>query len=224
MQLDLIKKSFNNTPSAWLLYVQLSILVASPLFNSNIKYHALSWMLSALVLTLIGKVIQRSPLYTSVGVVLIALSLTLSAGVAFGGWHKLAPIANVIEATTYFYGAAGLLIYMFKDSYLTRDELYAAAAAFTLFSWGFAFIYSACQSWYPDSFNVASSTQPLRTWIELLFLSFSVQSGTGLSDIVPLAPQARVLVALQMFVAVMYLALVVSRLVSLTPLARSKDD
>ena len=51
--------------------------------------------------------------------------------------------------------------------------------------------------------------------LDLLFLSFSVQSNTGLSDITPVTAQARMLVALQMFVGVMYLALVVSRLIGL---------
>ena len=67
------------------------------------------------------------------------------------------------------------------------------------------------------------ATEP-RTWVELIFLSFSVQSGTGLSDIVPLTPAARVLVALQMFSGVMYIALVVSRLVALQYIAHVPKD
>ena len=67
------------------------------------------------------------------------------------------------------------------------------------------------------------ATEP-RTWVELIFLSFSILSGTGLSDIVPLTPAARVLVALQMFTGVMYIALVVSRLVALQYIAHVPKD
>lgn len=222
-------KGLGALPSAWLLFLQLVILILAPLTNSDMSSHAISWCLSALVLILIAKIIQRSPIYTAVGTSLVVLALTLS-GFVLIGWDSPSVLvaANIIEAAAYIYAAFGLLMYMFADKYLTRDELFAAAAVFTLFAWAFAFLYSACQTIYPESFGVASATQLSRSWLELLFLSFSVQSGTGLSDIVPVAPEARVLVALQMFCGVMYLALVVSRLVALQyiqhkPPANSED-
>ncbi len=209
-------KRFGALPSAWLLFLQLFILILSPLTNSNMSSHAISWCLSALVLILIAKIIQLSPIYTAVGTSLVVVALTLS-GIVLMGWGSpsILAAANIVEAAAYIYAAFGLLMYMFADKYLTRDELFAAAAVFTLFAWAFAFLYSACQTIYPASFGVTSATQLSRSWLDLLFLSFSVQSGTGLSDIVPVAPEARVLVALQMFCGVMYLALVVSRLVAL---------
>ncbi len=42
---------------------------------------------------------------------------------------------------------------MFADRYLTRDELFAAAAVFTLLAWGFAFLYNICQLLIPNSFQ-----------------------------------------------------------------------
>lgn len=55
-----------------------------------------------------------------------------------------------------------------------------------------------------------------RTWTELLFLSFTTLSGVGLGDILPLSPQARVLVMLEEFAGVAYIAVIVSRLIGLT--------
>jgi hypothetical protein len=52
--------------------------------------------------------------------------------------------------------------------------------------------------------------------MDLLFLSFTTLSGVGLGDIVPLTPMAKALVMLGEFAGVMFLALVVSRLISLT--------
>jgi Ion channel len=210
-------------PSAWLLLVQLLILMAAPLTNDSVASHAVSWCLSALALLLLATIIRNSPIFTGFGLFFVILALGLSSSVLIGfDSPNVQVAAHLVEAVAYFYGAAGLLMYMFEDEYLTRDELFAAAAVFTLLAWGFAFLYSVCQVWYPGSFNaVASDT---RSWLELLFLSFSIQSGTGLSDITPLAPAARVLAALQMFSGVMYIALVVSRLVALQYITHLPKD
>jgi Ion channel len=205
---------FSRLPSAALLLVQLVILVLAPLTNDSLASHAISWCLSALALLLLATIIRNSPIFTAFGLVFVVLALALSGAVVFGFDNPAVQVAgHLVEAVAYFYGAAGLVMYMFEDKFLTRDELFAAAAVFTLLAWGFAFLYSVCQVWYPGSFNAPSSGP--RTWLELLFLSFSIQSGTGLSDIVPLTPTARVLTALQMFSGVMYIALVVSRLIAL---------
>jgi hypothetical protein len=57
-----------------------------------------------------------------------------------------------------------------------------------------------------------------RTWVELLFLSVTTLSSTGLSDIVPITPHARSFVMLEQIAGMLYLALVVSRMVALTTL------
>lgn len=46
-------------------------------------------------------------------------------------------------------------------------------------------------------------------------MSFSIQSGTGMGDVMPISREARVIGIFQMFSAVMYIAIVVSRLVTL---------
>jgi hypothetical protein len=58
--------------------------------------------------------------------------------------------------------------------------------------------------------------------MELLFLSVAVLSSVALSDILPVTGMARALVMLESFAGVMYIALVVSRLISLTMLGRDR--
>jgi hypothetical protein len=58
--------------------------------------------------------------------------------------------------------------------------------------------------------------------MELLYVSVAVLSGVGLSDIIPVTAMARALVILESFAGVMYIALVVSRLISLTLLGRGR--
>ena len=100
------------------------------------------------------------------------------------------------------------------DAAPAEDELFAAAAVFTLIDRGFAFLYSICQILIPQSFQNPNAAG-LQSWLDLLFLSFSLQSATGLSDLIPISPEARVIAMLQMFCGVMYLALIVSRLIAL---------
>jgi len=74
----------------------------------------------------------------------------------------------------------------------------------------------------PGSFSAPANPEGPRTWMELLFLSVAVLSSVGLSDILPVTGMARALVMLESFTGVMYIALVVSRLISLTMLERNR--
>lgn len=55
-----------------------------------------------------------------------------------------------------------------------------------------------------------------RNWTELMYLSFALLSSTGIGDVIPLTAHARATASIAMFVGVMYLAAVVSRLIGLT--------
>jgi hypothetical protein len=129
--------------------------------------------------------------------------------------------ADLFEAALYFYAAVGLIVHMLSDPYVTIDDLLAVGATFTLLAWAFTYAYSACQYFIPGSFGMSPSGQ--RSWFELLFLSFSVLSSVGLSDITPVSPMARSLVMLEMFCGVMYIAIVVSRLIAMVGMRRWRD-
>ena len=79
-----------------------------------------------------------------------------------------------------------------------------------------------CQQVYPGSVLGAINPNNPRSWIELLFMSFSIQSSTGVGDVVPISGPARAIGALQMFTGVMYVAIVISRLVGLAASTKTK--
>jgi hypothetical protein len=130
--------------------------------------------------------------------------------------------SSALEALLYFYAAGSLIGYMLSDHRVTSDELYAAGATFTLLAWGFAYVFLVCQAWYPGSFTGAVEPERPRQWLELLFLSFTNLSAVGLGDVVPLGSTARVLVMLEQFAGVGYIAVVVSRLIGLTVLKQPR--
>jgi hypothetical protein len=105
---------------------------------------------------------------------------------------------------------------MLSDHDVSVDELYATGATFTLVAWGFAYVFVVVQALDPGSFTAAVNPEQDRSWMELLFLSFTTLSSTGLSDIVPIKSWARSVVMLEQLAGLGYVAMVVSRLVGLT--------
>ena len=99
---------------------------------------------------------------------------------------------------------------------MTPDELWATGATFTVLAWAFAYLYVAAQVVWPGSFTAAVDSDAPRTWIELLFLSFTTLTATGLSDIIPVLPHARSLSMIEQVAGLMFVALVISRVVGLT--------
>ena len=210
-------------PSAWLLAVQLLGVLLYPAMEHMPAGRALFGAFGIAVLGLAVWVVRRSPLGMWLALVLAIPTVVFSVAGALLERQGLSVTAQVFECLLYFYTTCSLIAYMLQDHKVTRDELFAAGATFTLLAWAFAFAYSVCQYWYPGSFS-ATSEGDFRSWVELLYLSFSLLSGVGLSDVVPVHPQARALVMLEQFAGVMYVALVVSRLVGLTIYKAGKTE
>jgi hypothetical protein len=82
-------------------------------------------------------------------------------------------------------------------------------------------LYVVVQALQPGSFIAAVDAGNDRTWMELLFLSFTTLSSTGLSDVIPVLPYARSVVMIEQLAGLGYVAMVVSRLVGLTIMRRA---
>lgn len=210
-------------PSAFLLAAQLVSLVLYALYDDIPGGRALLSAVGVLVLALAVWVVNRSPAVRWIAWVLVAPAFLLSLLSAVLPDPALVMGSALIEATLYFYAAGALIAYMMEDHRVTTDELFAAGATFTLIAWAFAYLYLACQIAWPGSFAGATHPGEPRTFLELLFLSFTTLSATGLGDVLPLTPIARVLVMLEQFAGVAYIAVVVSRLIGLTIVTLRSD-
>src|SRR5699024_11098977 len=134
--------------------------------------------------------------------------------------HEGVALASyAVHAVFYFYTAVSLLRYMFADAWVSRDELFATGACFTVLAWAFAYTHGLVQLIWPGSYVSAGHDGPL-SWMDLLFLSFTTLTNTGLSDITPgpgaVGHHARSVLMLQMLTGLNYIALVVARLLGLT--------
>ena len=203
-------------PSALLLAVQLVGVLLYPFFEQTVIGRGLFEAFGALVLALAVWAVPGAPWRTWLAVVLGVLAVALSLGDVLFESPYLAGTSAAFHALFYFWAATSLMIYMLTDVDVTLDELFAIGATFTLLAWGFAYVYVLLQILQPGSFTAAVDAQGLRTWMELLFLSFTTLTSTGLSDIIPITAHARSVSMIEQLCGVGYVALFVSRLVGLT--------
>jgi hypothetical protein len=211
-------------PSAVLLAAQLGGVLLYPFMEDSDAGRALFSLFGIAILGLVLLAVRSSPAWTWFGVLLAIPAGALLVIQAVSGSDALLPYSSAIEAVLYFYAAGALIAYMLADHEVTRDEMFAVGATFTLVAWAFAYSFTVVQAIEPGSFTAAIDPTGDRSWTELLFLSFTTLSSTGLSDVIPVKPFARALVMLEQLAGVAYLAMVVSRLVSLTVLRRADTD
>jgi len=208
-------------PSALLLAAQLLSLLLYPWMDNTQEGRLLFGAVALVVIPLAVWVVGRSPSWTGIAWALAVPAIALTAIAVLFDQPRLLPWSASLEALLYFYAAGSLIHYMLRDVHVTTDDLFAAGATFTLLAWGFAYAYFVCQEWNPGSFTGLEAGRD-RTWVELLFLSFTNLSATGAGDIIPVGAPARVLVMLEQFAGVGYIATVVSRLIGMTLLARQQ--
>ena len=212
-------------PSAVLLYVQLGGILLYPYLEGpgdQLGTLVLS-LFGMLVLGLAVATVRATPSLTWVAVLIGVPAVALTFVDVFTGneqpWHLL---SDCFHAAFYAYTLVALLRYMFADDKVTTDELYAIGATFTIGIWLFAYVDSICQTLVPGSFAASAEAGGQRTWFELLFLSCTTMTSTGLSDVIPVKPHARSLVMIQQIAGMLYLAIVVARIVGLTLMRRDR--
>jgi hypothetical protein len=208
-------------PSAFLLAAQLVGVLVYPAMEGSEVGSALFSLFGIAILGLVVLSVRSSPGLTWVAIVLGTPATVLLLIQAISGDDTLLPYSSAFEAALYFYAAGALIAYMLEDHVVTRDELFAIGATFTLVAWAFAYSFTVYQAIEPNSFTAAVDAHADRTWIELLFLSFTTLSSTGLSDVVPIKPFARSLVMIEQLAGIAYISFVVSRLVGLLVVTRN---
>lgn len=205
-------------PSGVLLAVQLFGVVIYPFTTSGGLGRTLVSILGLFVLLLAVAAVRRTPATTRTAWLLGVPVFVLTIAETFASDNSALELTSTIfHAVFYFFTAVSLLRYMFADIWVTRDELFATGACFTVLAWAFAYAHDVVQLVWPGSYVAVGHEGPLN-WMQLLYLSFTTLTNTGLSDIsvAPDANQARSMIMLQMMCGMFYVGLVVARLLGLT--------
>ncbi len=202
-------------PSAILFGAQLAAILVYPFVQDSASGQAIFSALGIAILGLVLLAVRGSPAWTWLGIVLAVPATGLLLIQAITSDDALLPYSSALEAVLYLYAAGALIAYILADHEITRDEIWAIGATFTLLAWGFAYTYTVCQAIEPDSFTAAVNAQDPRSWTELLFLSFTTLTSTGLGDVIPVKPFARSLVMVEQCLGLAYIAMLVSRVIGL---------
>lgn len=203
-------------PSAILFLVQLVGMLAYPFIEGTPAGQVTFNAFGIVVLAFTIRMVRRTPGEVRISWALAAPIIVLLLAQILFGQHQLLAWSSGLEALFYFYAAGSLIAYMMDDELATTDELFAAAATFTLIAWGFTHMYILLQEVHPGTFGAAVNAAAPRTWTELNYLSFALLSSTGIGDVIPLTVHARALASVEMLIGLMYLAVVVARLIAFT--------
>jgi hypothetical protein len=200
-------------PSALLMTVQLLGVLLYP-FIENTQYGYVGFnVFGIVVLGITVNMVRRTPGLAWISACLAVPVIVMLVLQMVFDMIQLLPWSSALEALFYFYAAGSLIAYMMEDDRTTSDELFAAAATFTLLVWGFTHLFVMTQALQPGAFSDAGES---RTWSELNHLSFALLSSTGMGNVVAVSPHARALASVEMMVGLMYLAAVVARLIGFT--------
>lgn len=203
-------------PSAILLAIQFLVILLLP-WLQQVQYGRVGLsMLSAAALVIAVVTVRSTPALTWLSIVLMVPAMGLEFwAAATGDTTWVAAAAHFALAVFYFYTAYGLISYMFADAWVTKDELFAVGACFTVLVFAFAYLLFAIQEMWPGSFSGFHDVER-HTFLDLLFFSTANFTSVGLSDIIAVSPHARAATIIEQLSGVMYVAMVISRLVALT--------
>jgi hypothetical protein len=204
-------------PNAWLLFALLLLVVVYPFLQDLPIGRALVALFDPAILALALVAARASGAENKVGLLLVVPAILLHVVGAFGV-HPVAFAASLF-AQALFHGfvVVCLLRYVTRDAVMTPDEMFAAANLYVLGAFVFGYLFAAVEFLLPGSFVVNEANNPDGHvgWWDLLYFSFTCLTSVGFGEITPVNDHARSLVMIEQMVGVLYLALVISRLVSM---------
>ena len=220
--------SVTRLPNAWLLSALLLLVVAYPFLHDLAFGRAMVALFDPAILGL-ALVAARSTgveLRWGLGFVLPAIILQVLG--AFGLHHGLYVASLLAQAAFHAFVVVCLLRYVFRDLVMTADEMFAAANLYVLAAFVFGYLFAALEFLRPGSFFINEVNNPdgVTSWWDLLYFSFTCLTSVGFGEMTPVSDHARSLVMIEQMMGVLYLALVISRLVSMQAhrVRESKDS
>jgi hypothetical protein len=106
-----------------------------------------------------------------------------------------------------------LVIFIIESKLVTIEVLFAAIAIYFMLAATFAMVYGAMEVVSPGSFISSSGAE--MTWQRLAYFSYVTITTLGYGDIVPIAPAAQSVSAMEASIGTLYIAILIGRFVSL---------
>ena len=209
-----------------ILFLSLMLMIVLlPAFEHSPKGELLFAVVSMFIIFMAVVVNGRSRLLFWIALVLAGPAMALrgvaylndSAAALLGSW---ALAAAVLLATM-----LRVLQDVFAPGAVSRDRLFACVTVYILIGLLWCYFYAILAELSPGAFTgLDESSKSLRV-ADLAYFSFNMVTMIALTKVLPASRSAQMIVLLQEFAAVFYMAFVIARLVSLySARAASSDD
>lgn len=121
-------------------------------------------------------------------------------------------LAQMFGAAFFFVVTTYLMAYVFRRDVLTMDKLYGAAAAYLLLGVLWTYFYWILLIVSPGALTLGGEPMINAPPSTMLYFSYVTLTATGMSDIMPVDPVARMLCVLEMITGVLFIAVLIARL------------
>ena len=193
------------------------LLVAVPLYEGSPAGRIALNIMNLLILLSGASAIGRGGGSFVISLLLAAPAAIFQAlGYAAGDPYYVI-LSQAFAAAFYFVTVNYLLLYALRREVLTMDKLYGAAAGYLMMGVMWAYFYNLLIWFHPGS--LAMNGEPLIAAepSTTLYFSFVTLTGTGMSDVLPVAPFARILCVFEMVTGVLFIAVLIARLAGQYP-------
>jgi len=201
----------------YLFCALLLLMIAVPFLEDTPRGRIALNVASLLVLGAGAFAVGRGP-----GSLVIALLLAVPAagfqvfGI-FSGEGQFVVLSQVFGAAFYFVTVSYLLTYTLRRDVLTVDKLYGVAAAFLMLSVLWTYFYFILLAYHPGALLMNGAPMTAPPVSTMLYFSLATLTATGMSDILPAHPVARMLCAFEMITGVLFMAVLIARLAGSYP-------
>jgi Ion channel len=205
----------------YLFCALLALIVAVPFLEGTPREREAFNALSLTILIASVCAIGRSASALIVAVLLAAPAAAFQVVGFVDHVPRLLPLSQAFAAGFYAITIGYLLVYTLQREVLTLDKLYGAAAVYLMLGILWSYLYSILLSFHPGALSLNGAPVNSLPPSSMLYFSFVNLTSTGMGDVLPAHPIARILCMFEMITGVLFIAVLIARLVgSYPPLPR----
>lgn len=202
---------------AYLFAALLMLIVLIPFLEDSDRGRIALNAAGCVILFAAAVAVSNSRLFFSLVIALGASSIALQVASFAMLESRLLLLARAFDAALYFLTVSYLLTYVLRREVLTLDKLYGAAAIFLMLGILWAYFYSFVLAFHPGALSDGDTPITAPKFSETLYFSFTVLTTTGLGDITPVHPVARMLCVVEQVTGVLFIAILIARLAGTYP-------
>lgn len=206
----------------YLFCALLLLMVAVPFLEDSPRGLIALNAISLLILLAGTLAVGRGPLSMLIAALLAIPAAGFQIAGHLSGEQYLLIASQASAAAFYFATVSYLLTYALRREVLTMDKLYGAAAVFLMLGIQWTYFYNILLWFHPGALVMNGTPMNSGAPSTMLYFSFITLTSTGMSDVLPAHPAARMLCAFEAITGVLFIAVLIARLAGSYPPERGR--